>query len=153
MPLLRRILQRSDGAPREDAPMPGARTFELAELGSRTYHFPSTFEDVEMLVGRFLLSAAAAKHWLPASLVPVEIAPRLRPFRVELRNHNYQVLDGKLVELETRAGGQLRPGRARVEFGDATRARFPGLPEAPLALGGVLADARLALSLPVDAAP
>src|SRR4051812_17638371 len=74
MPLLDRILQRADGAPRDGAPAQAARTFELAELGSRTYHFPSTFEDVEMLIARFLVPAAAVRRWLPPPLTPVSAA-------------------------------------------------------------------------------
>ena len=52
------------------------------------------------------------------------------PFAIEreVANESLQLLNGKLVELDSAASGKLRPGLADVTFSPELRRRYPGLP-------------------------
>lgn len=236
-------------APKQATPRPSTsttKTFDLPEVGTKTYTFPSRFSQVDLMTAQFALPADAVKRWLPPGLEPVSFAGQARgqvtmqhlgkppdgmapydegsfsvrvrradgteawhtltmpvnslenrqrgrfifgypkemaqvsfeqnrfcrrgairdergaelfsmkvgglnPFswHHEVKNENAQMLDGVPVTLHASAAGQLKLGTADVSFGEAMRARFPGLPERPLVLfGGRLTGAELSLSLP-----
>jgi hypothetical protein len=65
------------------------------------------------------------------------------------QNEAYQTLNGQNVKLHSSASGKVAPGLGNVQFSQAMRNRFPGLPEKPfVVLAGRLTDGELSLDLP-----
>lgn len=50
-----------------------ARSFELPDIGPRTYHFPTHFRQVELLMAPILVPLASARNWLPDGIAPVAL--------------------------------------------------------------------------------
>jgi hypothetical protein len=74
-------------------------------------------------------------------------------FHQHVDSDAYQVHDGKMVRLDSSAEGKVKPGLGSLDFGQAMRDRFPGLPEHPIVLFAAhLTDGELRLNLPQPAA-
>jgi hypothetical protein len=124
-------------------------SFENKQRGQYIFGYPKEMSKVGIEnsgLGR--KGTAAAEDGTP--LFSLSVGPRL-PVGVHhaQQNEAYQTLNGQNVKLHSSASGKVAPGLGNVQFSQAMRNRFPGLPEKPfVVLAGRLTDGELSLDLP-----
>jgi hypothetical protein len=124
-------------------------SFENKQRGQYIFGYPKEMAQVGLSnTGLSRKGTAAGEDGAP--MFSLSVGPRL-PFGIHHAQDNeaYQQLDGKNVKLHSSAEGTIAPGFGHVEFSDAMRQRFPGLPSEPAVLfAGRLTDGELSLDLP-----
>lgn len=123
-------------------------SLENMQRGKIIFGYPKAMSQVELSP-----RAGEARTADGAKLFSIRMGATL-PFGLdrELENESLQVLNGKLVKLDSTAGGKIRPGFADVTFSDEMQRRYPGLPARPFVLFGDRLDGgELTLGLPTPA--